>query len=100
MTRRLTPLIVALCAGGLPFVHCAAVMPVAPQLKIRDLKASYTVNAAIPFTIIKHARGEVVFACAAEMQMDGRWQEVRSDIISKALEPARQPRSHSIATDR
>jgi hypothetical protein len=71
-------------------------MPVPPPLDIRELKRSYAGDAPIPFTIIKHVPGEVAFACAAEMQIDGRWQQVTGDIFSQA--PG-QLRSHTITTD-
>ena len=80
-------------------MRCAAVMPVAPQLEITGLNPSYPVNAPIPFTIMKRAPGKVAFACAAEIQIDGRWQEVTWDIFSKAVKALSQFRSHSIATD-
>lgn len=86
-------------AVAVPICPCPAVMPVPPQIEIRGLKPSYRVNAPIPFTVVKHMQGEVAIACAAEMYIDGHWQETRWDIFSPADKELSWSRSHSIRAE-
>ena len=57
-------------------------------LTIGKLKESYAVNEPILFQVNKNAAGPVLFACAAEVLVDGAFHEIRWDISKNALKLA------------
>jgi hypothetical protein len=58
------------------------------QLKITGLKDTYPANAPIPFTVTKQVPDLVTFAVAAELWLDGQFQETRWDIFPNVLKVA------------
>jgi hypothetical protein len=63
----------------------------AGQLEISGLKASYLPDTAIEFMLTKKSSDLVSFFCAAEILLDGKFTECRSDIFKNGLKPRRIP---------
>lgn len=77
--------ILLLFSIGLTNQECFGDSSQKTMLGIEGLKESYKVSSVIEFKVVKNIPDPVSFACAAELQVNGEFQERRWDIFQNAL---------------